>query len=1273
MDKKQKMDLDTISKIDDDIIEKNTEKRIRLLRKKSKIVRNRTIAAIAAAALLLTALVSMFLILSGRPDAKQVPIYQGMTAHAYNNDSTVNAGGMSISFLSAGSSDQGFDWLKNGDNGNHNGHDKNGKDTSAETEAESSSLEIGEQEIVFYTRPNTDFYIKVHISNPDNYEILSFTLNGKKYSSYMFEEGSDMENLILKCNVGDAEGIIEYTIDAIKYVDGTEIKDVVMEGNRTIKIGVYTDNQPASEITEEKIGLDSIGFDVSLSDELGMIEMSGGNVWVELLKDGNVVSRKDISNFERENVIFESLEEDTAYECRVVAHYNSLDGQGMADHVLLSRKFRTESIFVIDIKDMSQDGVEFLIEWNDLVENKTLTSLTLFRGGEKVRDIPVTDTRIDGLLSNNTYMLVAQYDLNDGSGSNIIEKSVDIKTLAKAEPTVNIFKGSVTQTSIGFDISVIDIDGVGRITKLEIIQNGNAQSIADLSTREFKGLLCDNTYTVKVTYTYDLNDGSGSNIIEKSVDIKTLAKAEPTFKFKDMTSDTYAIKGSYDHTDTDKTLVSYSVKLYSGEVLVARNTDMKIEFNSLNSYTKYTVAIEYQFDLNDGKGVQEKRAEYSLNTRPYINVTRLRLANTQDVLYEGCQIFLDAQLDNPDGARVTHAIVNGRKYEIQVSLFEADSIAIEFWTDESMVGDVSFTLEGLSIMMPSGDSYDVMLEDGMSVNAYIQENVNISEMEFTNESFESAYWFFPSDKKYFKITIDSHTPYEVTHLELKAEGINGTLIYTSEEIIKISDYEYAVEYPHSASGNAIWSVYVIGESQSITMEIIPENVYVRCHELGYDDVVYISNAQEFADMLASSEEGRYYELTADIDLSGMKWTPCDFNGVLNGKGYVLKNMSLVGSIREGQGFGLFKTLYGVVTDLRFENAYVMTTLSDVSGGLIADRSEKGIVINCSIDGTSEISVTGDICAGGFIGSNAGIIKNCVNYASITFVNGGYVGGITGEGGTLEGCINYASITSVNGEYAGGITGGGSSLEGCINYGDMVFFKSEEHGSHCGGIAGIVAHAEDCFNYGTLTVRSNETIDAYRGYTGGIAGSADTVIRCQNYGDIVQDDERRTLAGGISGGGHDGILKDCVNYGSISHGSGILGSRLSGGTCIIENCINFGDVSGYSVSGIFYFGGSTGLNVFVKNCVNVGKVSDTSERQGAGIILGEPSFGSEKIVAENCYTNVLYAFDSRHEGVQKCSLDQLNDSEFYTKTLGWSEDVWDFSELDFENGKYPKLK
>ena len=49
----------------------------------------------------------------------------------------------------------------------------------------------------------------------------------------MFEAGSDLETLILKYNVGEKEGIRQYTIDAIKYVDGEYIKDVRMEGERT--------------------------------------------------------------------------------------------------------------------------------------------------------------------------------------------------------------------------------------------------------------------------------------------------------------------------------------------------------------------------------------------------------------------------------------------------------------------------------------------------------------------------------------------------------------------------------------------------------------------------------------------------------------------------------------------------------------------------------------------------------------------------------------------------------------------------------------------------------------------------------------------------------------------------------------------------------------------------------------------------------------------------------------------------------------------------------
>ena len=88
----------------------------------------------------------------------------------------------------------------------------------------------------YYADLGEDIFITVHLSNPDKFEILSFTLNGEKYSSYMFERGSDMETIIIKCNVGRESGEHKYTIDAIKYIDKNTIKDAFIRGNQTISV-----------------------------------------------------------------------------------------------------------------------------------------------------------------------------------------------------------------------------------------------------------------------------------------------------------------------------------------------------------------------------------------------------------------------------------------------------------------------------------------------------------------------------------------------------------------------------------------------------------------------------------------------------------------------------------------------------------------------------------------------------------------------------------------------------------------------------------------------------------------------------------------------------------------------------------------------------------------------------------------------------------------------------------------------------------------------------
>ena len=72
---------------------------------------------------------------------------------------------------------------------------------------------IPDDEVKYYVEANETFIIQIHLSNPDQYEIQSFTLNGKKYSNYMFKDGSTMELLLLETTAPSEPGYIEYTID----------------------------------------------------------------------------------------------------------------------------------------------------------------------------------------------------------------------------------------------------------------------------------------------------------------------------------------------------------------------------------------------------------------------------------------------------------------------------------------------------------------------------------------------------------------------------------------------------------------------------------------------------------------------------------------------------------------------------------------------------------------------------------------------------------------------------------------------------------------------------------------------------------------------------------------------------------------------------------------------------------------------------------------------------------------------------------------------------
>ena len=1332
--------IDIISGIDEEIIDRNTAKRIEYKSRQGRPPKRKgyiAVIAIAAVIALLGSLVFTLLI----PQTGQTPVYIGM--------SVASADGADVMYGDRVVGLSAIELLDNdnteGNNGNHGANNPNKKpideiikeDAEYPDEAVDSSdgsLEIIRDEGLYYAKPGEEIYITVHFHNPDDYTITAFKINGIPYASYMFEDGSDMENIIIKVRVPEnAEGIVDYTIDSIQYIDRETPKYVVMNGDPTLSVGVYTERQPSASVTNEVIGINELAFDVDLTDELSLIALFGGNVQAVITDGNEILEMRELKVGESANVRFEGLKTSSYYNYAIVATYDALDGEGFVPHVIFEKEIITREVVAFTDLTVGKEGVNFNFVWNESAELREITSITLFCGDEKVLELDVASTAINGLLSDTEYRLVVNYrnkdgiesieqifktdaknlpeieitsptrtqtsigfdvietdtdevgaiskielylgealvktadstdlrnfdgllsnnkytvkltyvyDLCDGKGEQTLEKAMDITTDAKATPVVEITNSSKTQTSIGFDVIETDTDEVGAISKIELYLGETLVKTAEsVNVRGFDGLLSNNKYTVKLTYVYDLCDGNGSRTVDKTLAVVTDKKAEPIFNFKNVITNVYSVDGEYEITNIDSTLISYDAGLFKGDSVIAQINDGKFSVASLDSYTEYTAKVTYKFDVNDGKGVQEKSIEYRMKTLPYVGIKKLSVRNTTAVS-SGDVIYLQANIDNPNNVDVTYAVVNGIKCAVS-DASTAENIFVEIVCDDNLGGgEIALRIEGLSVEI-NDESYDLDIESDKSADVFINGTFELISVEFVDYKYEPKYWRLGEEELYLKFTVDNSTDYKISQIII---SICGNMVYIPEnDIIKVSDTEYVVDYSKIGYTDPITEVYVSFANQYVSKTVGLEGVDIRCVFVS-DEIKYISTGQELIEMLTSADIGGYYELTADIDLSGMELPPSkDFYGVLNGNGYAIKNISVVGTQLPSRGIGLFDQLYGVVSEIRFENVFILATLSDAHCGIIAEAS-RGKIVNCTIDETSMISVTGATCAGGLVGEGDGLIKGCTNYGSMIFSQCRYAGSIAG------------SVTNAD-------------VEDCKNYGSLTFYRREDGGKF-GGIAAECETAINCVNYGDITVRSESSFNAGKGCVGGIAGHAGSAIRCINYGNIEQPDELKLFAGGITGsvrGG--GMVKDCINYGKIvGNGGGIVGSRLFGsGTQIISNCFNAGEVIGDCVGGIFYHGGTTELSVYVENCVNIGKIESSRDHADAGIISGS---SSRDIDAINCYTNVLYTRDANFDDVHQCSTAQLNSKEFYTKTLGWSEDVWDFSDLDFENGKYPKLK
>lgn len=483
--------LEILSNLDDHILEIGTAGRIKLIEGMKiahlRVKRILAFSSVAAVFLLVLALTLFRLFMPAPadpnspgniivPPEKQVPIYQGMSVSTNHSPILMAPYGAEsrIQLLA-----------------------------SQKTVSKAEPLpSVSNEKEIYYVPQGSEFYITVHLHNPDDFEIMSFTLNGKKYTSYMFEQGSDMENIVLKCQAGQSTGMTEYTIDAIKYIDGTEIKDVIIGGDQTVLVYVYDQTHPTAVLNQSSIGYQEYKNMLTLSDPNGFL--NGRKITVKLFEGENLVSEQLLEAAKTLPIHLEELKDRTEYRMEISATYDPLDGGGEVTRLLASECFVTTSALTLSATASSPIEATYTLDLHVSEEDTVKYRILLYQGMEQIKEIDPSTQTISDLQSDCQYTLHVDYYV----GKHLLRRSVQFQTPKMPTPTVSIGSIKSGKDWGSFRINVNDPHKIISNAKVDLWQSGQiVRSHDGTDITRFTDLKAPYEHVLKVTYTYDLHDG----------------------------------------------------------------------------------------------------------------------------------------------------------------------------------------------------------------------------------------------------------------------------------------------------------------------------------------------------------------------------------------------------------------------------------------------------------------------------------------------------------------------------------------------------------------------------------------------------------------------------------------------------------------------------------------------------------------------------------------------------------------------------------------------
>jgi len=377
----------------------------------------------------------------------------------------------------------------------------------------------------YYGNPNAQALLHIYFLNPLRFEILSFTFNNEKYQSFQFADGSTSETLILPVTLPSVSGKYSYSIDQIKYVEGTVIKDVQIEGDQTLRVGVTFQQLPTVLSTNTLVSKDTISSQLSVSDPLNILTDPLADLKVFLLQNNEVIDSQDLVLGNQE-MSFSSLRSGENYQVTAVALMDRLDGMGYQQHILSSEDLTTDALLAFGGIQVGAQSVSFTLIQADPLLQGQITRIALFEGEELVETLTdVSQREFAGLFSDTTYMIEVDYTYTIANTETIAILTINqsFTTDGYLVPEVSIHNVVSTTNTIAFAVTITDTDSVGYVQAYQLLDNqGLVATLQANDPKIFTGLTPNKVYRLQVVYAYDLLDGYGLQLLTTEVTTATV-------------------------------------------------------------------------------------------------------------------------------------------------------------------------------------------------------------------------------------------------------------------------------------------------------------------------------------------------------------------------------------------------------------------------------------------------------------------------------------------------------------------------------------------------------------------------------------------------------------------------------------------------------------------------------------------------------------------------------------------------------------------------------